>query len=73
MRNVNLEENELTITAIFQQRTKEETIQTLKEAMDVLEQEEDGPENEELVHLLPAPVRPLLLSVSGAGRRWTRE
>ena len=41
MRNVNLEENELTITAIFQQRTKEETIQTLKEAMDVLEQEED--------------------------------
>ena len=36
MRNVNLEENELTITAIFQQRTKEETIQTLKEALDVL-------------------------------------
>ena len=32
MRNVNLEENELTITAIFQQHTKEETIQTLKEA-----------------------------------------
>ena len=31
MRNVNLEENELTITAIFQQHTKEETIQTLKE------------------------------------------
>ena len=30
MRNVNLEENELTITAIFQQHTKEETIQTLK-------------------------------------------
>ena len=26
MRNVNLEENELTITAIFQQHTKEETI-----------------------------------------------
>ena len=47
MRNVNLEENELTITAIFQQRTKEETIQTLKEAMDVLEQEEDGPEIED--------------------------
>ena len=33
MRNVNLEENELTITAIFQQHTKEETIQTLKEEM----------------------------------------
>ena len=31
MRNVNLEENELTITAILQQHTKEETIQTLKE------------------------------------------
>lgn len=31
MRNVNLEENELTITAIFHQHTKEETIQTLKE------------------------------------------
>ena len=40
MRNVNLEENELTITAIFQQHTKEETIQTLKEALEVLEQEE---------------------------------
>ena len=39
MRNVNLEENELTITAIFQQHTKEETIQTLKEALEVLEQE----------------------------------
>ncbi len=35
MRNVNLEENELTITAIFQQHTKEETIQTLKEALEV--------------------------------------
>lgn len=33
MRNVNLEENELTITAIFQQHTKEETIQTLKESL----------------------------------------
>ena len=36
MRNVNLEENELTITAIFQQHTKEETIQTLKEALEVI-------------------------------------
>ena len=36
MRNVNLEENELTITAIFQLRTKEGTIQTLKEALEVL-------------------------------------
>ena len=36
MRNVNLEENELTITAIFQQHTKEETIQTLKEALEVV-------------------------------------
>ena len=35
MRNVNLEENELTITAIFQQHTKEETIQSLKEALEV--------------------------------------
>ena len=43
MRNVNLEENELTITAIFQQHTKEETIQTLKEALEVLEQEESDP------------------------------
>ena len=41
MRNVNLEENELTITAIFQQHTKEETIQTLKEALEVLEQRLD--------------------------------
>ena len=55
-RNVNLEENELTITAIFQQRTKEETIQTLKEAMDVLEQEEDGPENEELIEIINSTV-----------------
>ena len=56
MRNVNLEEDELTITAIFQQRTKEETIQTLKEAMDVLEQEEDGPENEELIEIINSTV-----------------
>ena len=48
MRNVNLEENELTITAIFQQHTKEETIQTLKEALEVLEQEESDPENDSL-------------------------
>ena len=48
MRNVNLEENELTITAIFQQHTKEETIQTLKEALEVLEQEKGDPENEEI-------------------------
>ena len=56
MRNVNLEENELTITAIFQQRTKEETIQTLKEALDVLEQEEDDPENEELIEIINSTV-----------------
>ena len=48
MRNVNLEENELTITAIFQQHTKEETIQTLKEALEVLEQEESDTENDEM-------------------------
>ena len=56
MRNVNLEENELTITAIFQQRTKEETIQTLKEALDVLEPEEDDPENEELIEIINSTV-----------------
>ena len=56
MRNVNLEENELTITAIFQQRTKEETIQTLKEALDVLEQEENNPENEELMEIINSTV-----------------
>ena len=49
MRNVNLEENELTITAIFQQHTKEETIQTLKEALEVLEQEESDSENDEII------------------------
>ena len=52
MRNVNLEENELTITAIFQQHTKEETIQTLKEALEVLEQEESDPENEEMIEII---------------------
>ena len=50
MRNVNLEENELTITAIFQQHTKEETIQTLKEALEVMEQEESDPENDEIIN-----------------------
>ena len=52
MRNVNLEENELTITAIFQQHTKEETIQTLKEALEVLEQEESDPENDEIIEII---------------------
>ena len=52
MRNVNLEENELTITAIFQQHTKEETIQTLKEALEVLEQEESDPENDEIIEFI---------------------
>ena len=40
-KNISEEKNELTITAIFQQHTKEETIQTLKEALEVLEQEKD--------------------------------
>lgn len=53
MRNVNLEENELTITAIFQQHTKEETIQTLKEA---LEQEESDPENDEMIEIINSTV-----------------
>lgn len=56
MRNVNLEENELTITAIFQQHTKEETIQTLKEALEVLEQEESDPENEEMIEIINSTV-----------------
>ena len=49
---VPLEENELTITAIFQQHTKEETIQTLKEALEVLEQEESDPENDEMIEII---------------------
>lgn len=56
MRKVNLEENELTITAIFQQKTKEDTIQTLKEALEVLEDEDDGPENDELVEIINSTV-----------------
>ena len=56
MRKVNLEENELTSTAIFQQRTKEDTIQTLKEALEVLEDEEGGPENNELVEIINSTV-----------------
>mgnify|MGYP000627014012 FL=1 len=52
MRNINLEENELTITAIFQQHTKEETIQTLKEALEVLEQEESDTENDEMIEII---------------------
>ena len=56
MRNVNLEENELTITAILQQHTKEETIQTLKEALEVLEQEESDPENEEMIEIINSTV-----------------
>lgn len=56
MRKVNLEENELTITAIFQQKTKEDTIQTLKEALEVLEGEEDGAENDELVEIINSTV-----------------
>ena len=56
MRKVNLEENELTITAIFQQKTKEDTIQTLKEALEVLEDEEGGPENNELGEIINSTV-----------------
>ena len=56
MRKVNLEENELTITAIFQKKTKEDTIQTLKEALEVLEDEEGGPENNELVEIINSTV-----------------
>lgn len=56
MRRVNLEENELTITAIFQQKTKEDTIQTLKEALEVLEAEEDEPEKEELIEIINSTV-----------------
>ena len=56
MRKVNLEENELTITAIFQQKTKEDTIQTLKEALEVLEDEEGGPETNELVEIINSTV-----------------
>ena len=57
MRNVNLEENELTITAIFQQHTKEETIQTLKEALEVLEQEESDPENDEMIEIMNQKIK----------------
>ena len=56
MRNVNLEEYEFTITAIFQQHTKEETIQTLKEALEVLEQEESDPENDEMIEIINSTV-----------------
>lgn len=56
MRKVIFEENELTLTAIFQQKTREETIQTLKEAVEVLEQEDDDPKNEDLIDIINSTV-----------------
>ena len=41
---------------LFQQHTKEETIQTLKEALEVLEQEESDPENDEMIEIINSTV-----------------
>ena len=38
------------------QHTKEETIQTLKEALEVLEQEESDPENDEMIEIINSTV-----------------
>ena len=56
MRNVNLEENELTITAIFQQHTKEETIHTVNEALELMGQEESDPETNEMSEIINSTV-----------------
>ena len=59
MRLVEFDENELMLMAIFAEKTKQETIDTLKETLEVLEDTKENVPDEEMVEIVSSLIEKL--------------
>ena len=59
MRSVEFDENELMLMAIFAEKTKQETINTLKETLEVLEDTKENVPDEEMVEIVSSLIEKL--------------
>ena len=59
MRSAKFDENELMLMAIFAEKTKQETIDTLKETLEVLEDTKENVPEEEMVEIVSSLIEKL--------------
>ena len=59
MKPVKFEENELMVMAIFAEKTRQDTVEALKETLDVLEEKKEDVSDEEMIEILSSLIEKL--------------
>lgn len=59
MKPVKFEENELMVMAIFAEKTRQDTVMTLKEALEVLEETKEDVSDEEMIEIVSSLIEKL--------------
>ena len=59
MKPVKFEENELMVMAIFAEKTRQDTLMTLKEALEVLEETKEDVSDEEMIEIVSTLIEKL--------------
>lgn len=59
MKPVKFEENELMVMAIFAEKTRQDTVMTLKEALEVLEETKEDVTDEEMIEIVSSLIEKL--------------
>lgn len=59
MRSVEFDENELMLMAIFAEKTKQETIDTLKDTLELLEEPTEKVQDEEMIEIVSTLIEKL--------------
>ncbi|MST67586.1 hypothetical protein FYJ57_12870 [Lachnospiraceae bacterium BSM-380-WT-5A] len=59
MKPVKFEENELMVMAIFAEKTRQDTVEALKEALEVLEETKEDVSDEEMIEIVSSLIEKL--------------
>ena len=59
MKPVKFEENELMVMSIFAEKTRQDTVETLKETLDVLEETKEDVSDEEMIEIVSSLIEKL--------------
>ena len=59
MKPVKIEENELMVMAIFAEKTRQDTVEALKETLDVLEESKEDVSDEEMIEIVSSLIEKL--------------
>ena len=59
MKPVKFEENELMVMAIFAEKTRQDTVEALKETLDVLEESKEDVSDEEMIEIVSSMIEKL--------------